>query len=169
LAFAAAHGFKYAGLENQQECRYGNVLTEPAAVPGSSSNCAQVCKGNALEYCGSVLQLVLYVSGTFVPPVVSVSTSVGTASTTSTSISINFATVTTLRNPQSVEPWTFQGCYTEATSMQALTLKSFYDYPAITIEECATKCSGYIYFGVEYGGKCKQTRLIRCSIFANDY
>jgi hypothetical protein len=39
--------------------------------------------------------------------------------------------------------------------MRALSLASFYDYGAMTLEECANDCAGYLYFGVEYGGECK--------------
>jgi hypothetical protein len=37
--------------------------------------------------------------------------------------------------------------------MRALSSASFYDYPAMTLEECAADCVGYTYFGVEYGGE----------------
>jgi hypothetical protein len=47
------------------------------------------------------------------------------------------------------------GCYSEATGQRALTGKSSYDYPAMTIEECFADCTGFTYFGVEYGGECK--------------
>jgi hypothetical protein len=38
--------------------------------------------------------------------------------------------------------------------MRALSAASWYDYPAMTLEECAGDCAGYTYFGVEYGGEC---------------
>jgi hypothetical protein len=41
--------------------------------------------------------------------------------------------------------------------VRALSSASFYDYPAMTLEECAADCAGYIYFGVEYGGECLLT------------
>jgi WSC domain len=44
----------------------------------------------------------------------------------------------------------YAGCYTEATSMRAFSDKSYYD-DAMTIEKCAAACSGYMWFGVEYG------------------
>jgi hypothetical protein len=60
----------------------------------------------------------------------------------------------TLGEKAVVNGWTFQGCYTEATNQRALSLASFYDYTAMTLEECASDCAGYAYFGVEYGGEC---------------
>jgi hypothetical protein len=56
---------------------------------------------------------------------------------------------------QTVGAYSFQGCYTEATGQRALTGLSFYDYPAMTLEECAGVCSGFLYWGVEYGGECE--------------
>jgi hypothetical protein len=53
-----------------------------------------------------------------------------------------------------VGAYTFQGCYTEATGQRALSSASYYDYTAMTLEECASDCSAYDYFGVEYGGEC---------------
>jgi hypothetical protein len=49
--------------------------------------------------------------------------------------------------------------------MRALSLASFYDYGAMTLEECANDCAGYLYFGVEYGGECK---LFLPSLFLMD-
>lgn len=53
-----------------------------------------------------------------------------------------------------VGAYTYQGCYTEATNIRALSSASFYDYTAMTLEECAADCAGYTYFGIEYGGEC---------------
>jgi hypothetical protein len=46
------------------------------------------------------------------------------------------------------------GCYTEATNMRALTGAVSYDYTAMTLEECLAACTGFTYWGVEYGGEC---------------
>lgn len=42
------------------------------------------------------------------------------------------------------------GCYTEATSSRALTGSSYFD-DNMTIEKCFAACSGFKYFGAEYG------------------
>jgi hypothetical protein len=86
----------------------------------------------------------------------------GTPSTTSTtsntfatsSTSSSAAASSTLQHKPVVGPYSFLGCYTEATTGRALSAKSSYDYPAMTIEECEADCIGYTYFGVEYGGEC---------------
>ena len=49
--------------------------------------------------------------------------------------------------------YAFQGCYTEANNSRALT-GAFHSNDAMTVESCASYCSGYAYFGVEYGREC---------------
>jgi hypothetical protein len=38
--------------------------------------------------------------------------------------------------------------------MRALEGAAFYDYTAMTLEECLKNCNGYEWWGVEYGGEC---------------
>jgi len=71
-----------------------------------------------------------------------------------TSVSSSASAVHTLAVKPTVGAYAFQGCYTEATNTRALSAASFYDYSAMTLEECATDCAAYDYFGVEYGGEC---------------
>ncbi|KAF8850327.1 WSC-domain-containing protein [Acephala macrosclerotiorum] len=49
--------------------------------------------------------------------------------------------------------YTDEGCYTEATNIRALTGGSYFD-DLMTVEKCAAACSGYTWFGVEYGREC---------------
>lgn len=44
----------------------------------------------------------------------------------------------------------YAGCYSEATNTRAFSDKSYYD-DGMTIEKCAVACSGYVWFGTEYG------------------
>lgn len=52
-----------------------------------------------------------------------------------------------------IEGYTFGGCYTEASSGRALTGSAFFD-DYMTVEKCATACTGFKYFGLEYGREC---------------
>jgi hypothetical protein len=65
--------------------------------------------------------------------------------------------VQTLGIKQTVGSYTFQGCYTEGTNVRALSGEAFYDYTAMTLESCASSCTGFTYWGVEYGGECLYT------------
>jgi hypothetical protein len=53
-----------------------------------------------------------------------------------------------------VGPYNYIGCYTEGNGIRALEGAAFYDYPAMTLEECLKDCNGYEWWGVEYGGEC---------------
>jgi hypothetical protein len=76
---------------------------------------------------------------------VSISTTSSSSATASPTIGIK----------ETVGAYIFQGCWTEATNIRALSGASYYDYNAMTLEECASDCAGWNYFGVEYGGACK--------------
>lgn len=54
----------------------------------------------------------------------------------------------------------YVGCYTEATNIRALTAGTIIDYDAMTTEKCAAACTGFIFFGIEYGGECKDCALL---------
>ncbi len=52
----------------------------------------------------------------------------------------------------------YLGCYQEsgpATGIRSLPSASFFNYTAMTVEMCASDCSAYVYYGVEYGGECQ--------------
>ncbi|KAL8924412.1 MAG: hypothetical protein Q9208_004020, partial [Pyrenodesmia sp. 3 TL-2023] len=51
------------------------------------------------------------------------------------------------------KPYTFDGCFTEATRGRALTGSVFYD-DAMTVEKCSSVCKGFTLFGLEYGREC---------------
>lgn len=86
------------------------------------------------------------------------SSSSGTAVTGSaTSTSSTSAPTATQTGPaivQSVGAYSYVGCYTESTTGRALNLKT-YANNSMTVESCATFCTGYSWFGVEYARECK--------------
>ncbi|KAL0260501.1 hypothetical protein SLS55_004190 [Diplodia seriata] len=55
-------------------------------------------------------------------------------------------------SPQQVGSYSLLGCYSEATSGRALSARSTSQVD-MTVEGCAKYCSGYSYFGVEYGAE----------------
>ena len=47
------------------------------------------------------------------------------------------------------------GCWTDLTdNIRALSAKSTSSPDGMTLQQCATFCDGYKYFGTEYGGEC---------------
>ncbi len=53
---------------------------------------------------------------------------------------------------KTVGPYNYSGCVTEATVGRALGDKAF---STMTLESCASNCTGYQLFGVEFGDECK--------------
>jgi WSC domain len=90
------------------------------SVATSQLDCKYSCMGNQSESCGGDSRLNLYEFG---------------ATSVPETIDIIYA---------------YQGCYTEATRIRALTGKAYFN-DSMTVEACATACTGFTWFGVEYG------------------
>ncbi|KAM7207748.1 WSC domain containing protein [Naviculisporaceae sp. PSN 640] len=100
------------------------------------ADCQFPCAGDASEKCGGDWRLNVYQLGPAAP--------VASSSSSSSSTPTPSAGVST---------YISEGCYTEASGMRALSDVSFYD-DALTVEKCATICSSYTWFGLEYGREC---------------
>ncbi|XMA20895.1 hypothetical protein WAI453_013686 [Rhynchosporium graminicola] len=174
IAACSASNYIYAGLEYGGECWCGNAFTA-GAVPTAISECNIVCGDNSTEYCGAGSRLNVYQKGAaassstsrsvtlssssfVVPSATSVtnSSSVTASSSGVLSSSTSSSGAPTPTGPsirQTVGKYSFQGCWTESTTGRALA-SSTYDSDLMTLESCATFCSSYSYFGVEYGREC---------------
>ncbi|RYP77038.1 hypothetical protein DL771_001328 [Monosporascus sp. 5C6A] len=83
------------------------------------------------------------------------------ASATSTSSSVTVSSMTssstgpveTLHHRQTIGGYELVGCKKEATAGRALTGASF-AYDGMTLETCMGNCSGFYYWGTEYGREC---------------
>ncbi|GAB1311342.1 WSC domain-containing protein [Madurella fahalii] len=58
-----------------------------------------------------------------------------------------------LPSPETVADFEYFGCFTDKGDERGLRGRVTYD-PAMTLEKCASACSGYSYFGVEFGSQC---------------
>jgi len=94
------------------------------SVTTLQGNCKYSCMGNRSETCGGDSILSLY--------------KFGDVSITPTPPTISYAR---------------KGCYIEATGQRALSGNSYFN-DLMTVEVCATACTGYTWFGVEYGREC---------------
>lgn len=130
-------GFDYWGTEYGRECYCGNSLAG-SSTEAPVEECNMVCGGDPTEFCGAGNRLELY-------------------STTAT----RTATATTTPTPTSgpaikptVGDYTFVGCQTESTTGRALSGKAVLADDTMTLELCADYCSGFTFFGTEYGREC---------------
>ena len=55
---------------------------------------------------------------------------------------------------QSVGAYNYSACVTEATVGRALSAKAI-STSDMTLERCAGNCTGYQFFGIEYGDECE--------------
>ena len=94
------------------------------------------------------------------PTVSSTSTSSGTISSTSISITTSSMTssstgpIETPFHRQTLGGYELIGCQKEATAGRALTGASF-AYDSMTLETCMGNCTGFYYWGTEYGRECE--------------
>ena len=120
----------------------------------AEENCNYPCIGDVNQYCGgngvgsgaggAYISLFGFNATGGIP---------GDGATTSTGSPTSTPTGPQIK--QTVGAWTRQGCYTEATTDRALSLKSYFD-DAMTLESCAAFCQGFGFtmFGTEYSREC---------------
>lgn len=143
-------GYSYMGVEYSTECFCANSISDGAML--TSSGCSMTCGGNSNEYCGGPNRLNLY----------KIDPAKLTSALTTSSMSISPISFTTTRSSKTVtgpvavptaSSFNYQGCYTEGTSARALSALSTASGD-MTVEKCATFCSGYSYMGTEYSSEC---------------
>lgn len=88
-------------------------------------------------------------------PTDSVSSSVPSVTTsgTTTASSSSTSAVATLAHKATVAGYELVSCWTEGTGVRALSASTYSD-DSMTLESCAEFCTGYKYFGAEYGREC---------------
>jgi len=117
------------GLEYGGECWCDNLL-ELGSTLAAETDCNLPCAGDATETCGAGNRLSVYYTGEgslpeAVQPVI----------------------------VQSVSPYNYIGCFTEATNERALSSAATAG-STMTVEVCKTFCQDYTLFGVEYSQEC---------------
>ncbi|OBR15647.1 WSC domain-containing protein [Colletotrichum higginsianum IMI 349063] len=161
-AACANANFILAGVEYSGECYCGNSFANGGAP--AVDGCNMLCNGNASEYCGGPNRLNVYdFKHQYLPLTTSASTPAATgssapnaaesSSTVVSSASSAASTPSVLSQPATVGTWKWYGCQTEATGTRALNAKTFAS-DDMTLEKCATFCTGNTFFGVEYSREC---------------
>ncbi|KAM0332583.1 hypothetical protein ACHAQA_002867 [Verticillium albo-atrum] len=148
-AFCASRGFSYAGTEWYQECFCGNALAAGGVI-ANELDCSTPCGGDATQPCGGANRLTLYFTEQVNGP--SVNPGVGGWVSEGCYRAGNFK-LGGVDHPETVGPYSWVGCRTEATGARALGAKELAN-DQMTLESCQTFCTGYKYFGTEYGREC---------------
>ena len=141
----------------------GSALATGGSDP-TQNQCDMTCDGNTNEYCGGPNRLNLYQynasltsASSAVPTVTGTATLAisGTASTTSTVSSTVAPTPTGPITVQKGVGFSYLGCYSDSVNSRALVGLT---NPGVAIqndvEKCASECTAFTYFGVEYGAEC---------------
>jgi WSC domain/PAN domain len=112
-----------------------------------------VCQGNSSEFCGAGSHLSLYGINS---SVLQQSTTNSLSSTvTSSSMGLASSGVSNLSN------YTYVGCYTDSNTRTLSSTST--SMTSMSLEYCASFCSGYLYFGTEYGQECYCGNIISSS------
>ena len=161
------NGASYFGVEYGRECYCGASIGSTSTLQ-TATDCSYTCSGNSSEYCGAGNRINIYKISTSTNVASSSSSSSSSSSITSSTLATSTTTATstpsssstTLSSATSSSPpgptlsgYDYQGCYTDSVSARVLTSKTE-STGSMTWQICATFCSGYNYFGVEYGSEC---------------
>ncbi|KAJ9633336.1 hypothetical protein H2204_007053 [Knufia peltigerae] len=136
---------------NSLGCYTEGSQTRALNVQPNSNNtvagCIQACQGYSyagVEYGGQCrLNLYRYGNGTLPPSTPTSANGGGNNPTQPTGLAV----------PPTVGNFSYVSCYTEATAGRALSSVALADN-SFTIQTCASNCTQYRYFGVEYGREC---------------
>jgi hypothetical protein len=118
-------GYAYFGVEYSSQCFCGDSFVNPTSQVALDS-CNMPCTGDEDEMCGGGDLLNIFQG---VAPVVPPS------------------------NP-TISGYTYQGCYSDDVGARVLDAQIQMAWEEMTIENCAAFCTGYTYFGAEWGQEC---------------
>jgi len=129
----------FAAVEYMDECWYGRNIPS-ASLLASDANCqgGYLCTGDPTQVCGGVggYAGIWYDTTGYFPQ--------------NNSLAPNFLPPS---NKASVNGYTYAGCIADATNSRALSTGKGASSTR-TVEDCSVLCTGYAYFGVEYGTEC---------------
>jgi iron transport multicopper oxidase len=114
-SFCAGNGYQMMGIEYSRECYCGNTLGA-GSVLAATSQCNDLCEGNAFEYCGGGSRLDLY---SYAPAGSSSTTATTTTSKTSVVTTTTTATTTSTAASATVSPPTSSSLQVSTSNLAA--------------------------------------------------
>ncbi|KAH7330380.1 hypothetical protein BKA65DRAFT_565638 [Rhexocercosporidium sp. MPI-PUGE-AT-0058] len=135
---ALTAGVVFAGTEYMTECWIGNVIPSPT-LKGLDSQCGYNCGGDSTQVCGGVNGFIsiYYDSSRYFPQN---GTILGTSGLGP-------------QRPKTIGAYNYAGCYSDSQAARSLIGKQTAS-ATVSLDTCATFCSGYSFFGVEYANEC---------------
>jgi hypothetical protein len=153
---ASAGGAVFAGTEYHTQCWWGNEIPNITFYyPEVDDKCSWVCPADGTQPCGGNGGYIsVFYDSTKYDPSTGICTGCSTPVTPVGGGGGGGAPApVTGVIEHTVGLYNYVGCYTEATNGRALSSAS-YAYDSMTPDTCAANCTGYPYFGVEYGREC---------------
>jgi WSC domain len=134
---ALAAGMPFAGTEYNTECYVGSNIPSLSLKVADSLCSTYFCPGDRTQICGGIGGYIylFYDTTKYFPQNGTLAISAPSSLPT-------------------VGPYKYLGCFTDNTGSRALSGKIPGATSTNTLESCAAACSGYNYFGTEYGTEC---------------
>ncbi|KAI0122886.1 hypothetical protein BJ170DRAFT_116294 [Xylariales sp. AK1849] len=148
----AGNRFEYCGAGSRLELYSLAVSSSSSVSVAISSTVTSITTSSSAPATTSTSSSSIRTSSTLSTITTSSTSSLASTSQASASFS---TTVLALSHIPTIASYSLVGCWTEgANGARALGAKSTTSSDSMTLEDCATFCDGYHYFGTEYGGEC---------------
>jgi len=155
--FCSNLNYTLFGVEYADECYCGNSFATGTTLD-VNNDCNMACAGDNTELCGGAGAMNVYeVAGG--PSITLPTTYTYTATATSAGAGAATASSTVLATPvPAAGGFNYVSCAVEPFEQNGLSYRALQDDSTssnnMTVAACATYCSGYAYFGVEYASQC---------------
>ncbi|KAK8080397.1 fungistatic metabolite [Apiospora hydei] len=150
ISACSGAGYKIAATQYTSECWCGNTMP---LVFVDEAQCSYRCTGAVNQTCGGNGEfrqggqyMSLFSTAQALP-------NTGSPPPADDPAPVNPGPVNGGVQPQRIGNYTFAGCYSEGTNGRALNGKTRAQ-DTNTLDTCAAFCSGFKYFGTEYGREC---------------
>lgn len=153
--FCSNLNYTLFGVEYADECYCGNSFNAGTTLD-VNNDCNMACAGDNTEYCGGAGAMNVYeIAGGAAYNLPTTYTYTATATATTTAVASSTASATPV---PAAGGFSYVSCAVEPFEQSGLSYRALQDDSTsssnMTVAACATYCSGYAYFGVEYSSQC---------------
>ncbi|KAH0046468.1 hypothetical protein KCU78_g6, partial [Aureobasidium melanogenum] len=152
---SACLGWEFFGVEYGNQCFCGNNVGNGAVLQASNNpdvnGCGMFCQGNSSEYCGGPNRMNVFQYNGTLPAIPS--NAAGNNGNNNNGANPGPTATTSIQNTTSNGAYNYFGCWLDNVAGRALTNHAL-NGQTVGPDTCAAACSGYQYFGLEYGDEC---------------